>query len=110
MNAIAIPSPPEPGYWTQRALEQLSAQPGLQPGPAATSCEKLLWARLVALQAAANAVLSDVDDDGLAEKDDMAVLGLRQAVKGPPKARPMPVGRRSVQVRPGTARGITVKR
>lgn len=74
--------PAATGYWTQLAVEQLSSQPGLQPGSIATAREKILWVRLVALQAAANAVLSDVDDDGIAEAQDMAVLGLRQAVAG----------------------------
>lgn len=84
MSAIATPAPQNPSYWTQLALEQLK---GLQPGSGATTGEQILWGRLVALQAAANAVLSDVDDDGVAEANDMAVLGLRQAVKGTPKRR-----------------------
>ncbi len=80
MNTKTKPAPT--GYWTQLAVKQLSSQPGLQPDKAATAREKKLWAQLVALQAAANAVLSDVDDDGIAEAQDMAVLGLRQAVGG----------------------------
>lgn len=88
MPEVATPSPPEPGYWTQLALQQLGREPGLLPGENATNCERLLWNRLVALQAAANAVLSDVDDDGIAKAHDMAVLGLRQAVKGLPKQKP----------------------
>lgn len=110
MTAIITSSTSEPGYWTQLALEQLSCQPGLLPGHSATPCETLLWSRLVALQAAANAVLSDIDDDGVAEKDDMAVLGLRHAVKGLHKSKATPAAKRSVQVRPGAARTITTKR
>lgn len=106
MTAIDTPSPPEPGYWTQLALEQLSSQNGLLPGSNATACEKLLWNRLVALQAAANAVLSDVDDDGIAEAKDMAVLGLRQAVNGLPKPRSV---KRVITARPGVPRSITTK-
>ncbi len=106
MPATATPSPQEPGYWTQLALEQLSSQEGLLPGNNATACEKLLWNRLVALQAAANAVLSDVDDDGIAEANDMAVLGLRQAVKGLLKPN---VAKRAITSRPRAPRAITTK-
>ncbi|WP_141396376.1 hypothetical protein [Polaromonas sp. AET17H-212] len=106
MAAIATPSQPEPGYWTQLALAQLISQQGLLPGSNATACEKLLWGRLVALQAAANAVLSDVDDDGIAEANDMAVLGLRQAVKGPQKPK---VAKRVITSRPGTPRTFITK-
>ena len=82
MNTTATQTPdePSPDYWRDLAAHQLDAQPGLKPGNGSTACEKRLWGRLVALQAAANRVLSDVDDDGVAEAHDMAVLGLREAV------------------------------
>jgi hypothetical protein len=76
------PEEPTPGYWHDRAVEKLNTQDRLKPGPDATHSEKRLWARLVELQAAAYAVLSDVDDDGVAEAHDMAILGLRNAVNG----------------------------
>jgi len=106
MTATAMPSPREPGYWTQLAFEQLSLEQGLLPGNDATDYEKLLWGRLVALQAAANAVLSDVDDDGVAEANDMAVLGLRQAVKGPPKLK---AAKRVITTRLGAPHSIATK-
>ena len=78
MNTAAtqIPDEPGPGYWHDMAEDRLSAQPGLKPEAVATQCEKLLWKRLVALQAAAYRVLSDVDDDGVAEAHDGAAIGL----------------------------------
>lgn len=90
MNTVSAPAPDEPGqdYWRDLAMERLELQTGLKPGNDATACEKKLWKRLVALQAAAYRVLSDVDDDGIAEAHDMAILGLRQAVDGPPEPRP----------------------
>jgi len=93
--------PPEPGYWTQLALEQLK---GIQPASGATAGEKVLWGRLLALQAASNAVLSDVDDDGVAEANDISVLGLRQAVKGSSK---QTAAKRVITARAG---GFTVSR
>lgn len=106
MTTIATPSQPEPGYWTQLALAQLGRQQGLQPGSNATACEKLLWGRLVDLQAAAIAVLSDVVDDGIAEANDMAVLGLRHAVEGPQKPK---VAKRVITSRPGSPRTFITK-
>lgn len=102
-TATATPTPPEPGYWTQIALEQLK---GTQPASGATAGEKVLWGRLVDLQAAANAVLSDVDDDGVAEANDMAILGLRHAVKG---ARKPSTAKRVISTRPGAPRSISTR-
>lgn len=55
MNTVAAQPPGEhnPGYWHQLAVEPLELQLGLKPGNAATLSEKLLWRRLVSLQAAA---------------------------------------------------------
>lgn len=39
-----------------------------------------LEAQLAMIQAAARRVLSDVDDDGIAEHDDMSILALRAAL------------------------------
>lgn len=100
------PDEPSPDYWRDLAVERLGALPGLRPGVGATACEKRLWGHLVTLQAAAYRVLSDVDDDGVAEAHDMAVLGLREAVavSVAPKA---PPGSRVVRVAGGPGRRIT---
>ena len=45
---------------------------------------KQLEAQLAMLTVAARTVLSDIDDDGVAERHDMAVLALRNAVKQNP--------------------------
>ena len=44
-----------------------------------TKLERELWSRLVRLKAAALRVLSDVDDDGVAEGADIAIQQLRAA-------------------------------
>ncbi len=84
------------------------ALPGLKPGNGATACEKRLWGRLVTLQAAAYRVLSDVDDDGVAEAHDMAVLALREAVAAnvEPKT---PPEKRIFRVANGPGRRITTR-
>lgn len=108
MTTTTAPAPDEPssGYWHALAVTRLSAHPGLKPGDGATPCEKLLWRRLVDLQAAAYGVLSDIDDDGVAEANDMAVLGLRQAVSDAPKAVPV---KRDIKAGAGSVRRITTK-
>lgn len=47
---------------------------------------KQLEAQLAMMVTAAKKVLSDIDDDGVAERHDMAVLALRNAVKQGPAA------------------------
>ncbi|WP_371436204.1 hypothetical protein [Polaromonas sp.] len=106
MNSVSAPAEPNPGYWHEQAVHQL----GLQPGPVATACEKLLWSRLVALQAAAYAVLSDVDDDGVAEAQDMAVMRLRKAVETEPQSPKMAAGRRVTKAVNIPTRRITTKK
>ena len=93
-NKLASPPEPMPRYWHDKAVEQLSRQSGLRPMVDSTNCEKLLWNRLVELQSAAYAVLSDVDDDGVAEANDMAIRGLRDAVKG---KGPLPMAKRRLR-------------
>ncbi len=108
MNTVLAPAPDEPDgdYWRDLAVERLGLQPGLKPDNDATACEKRLWKRLVALQAAAYRVLSDVDDDGIAEAHDMAILGLREAVDAPTETRP---GKRTIKAGNAPVRGAFTK-
>ncbi|MFT3819807.1 MAG: hypothetical protein QM750_19715 [Rubrivivax sp.] len=64
-------------YFAARAQEALTSELG-QVTPT-TALERKLWARLVRLEAAALRVLSDVDDDGVAERSDVAITELRAA-------------------------------
>lgn len=62
-------------YFDEQAEQVLAAA----FAPASTALERHLWARLVKLEAAALRVLSDVDDDGVAEEADVAIQQLRAA-------------------------------
>lgn len=79
---MATKTPPVPqGYFEEKASEALEML-GLRLGENPTPLENQLMAQLLLVSGAAVAVLDDVDDDGVAEANDMAVLGLRQALKG----------------------------
>ena len=71
---------PEP-YFTEKARLALEDQ-GIRLGDSPTALEKLLWKRLLLVSAAAERVLSDVDDDGVAEAHDMAILSLGKSLLG----------------------------
>ena len=64
-------------YYNAMAEEALVAAMGRPP--MATKLERELWLRLVSLEAAALRVLSDIDDDGVAEGADVAIQRLRAA-------------------------------
>lgn len=84
MSPSVTANPDEsPHYWRDLAVEQLKAQGVLPPLVGANTSEILLWGRLVTLHAASLSVLSDVDDDGIAEAQDTAILGLREALNPP---------------------------
>ena len=76
-NAINTPEP----YFTEKARLSLESQ-GVCLGASPTKLEATLWKRLLLVFAAAERVLSDVDDDRVAEAQDMAILGLRSALVG----------------------------
>ncbi len=99
---------PDPDYWKQVASKQLCQ---LKPDSGfSSSLERKLWDRLLTLQAAANAVLDDVDDDGVAEAHDVAVLGLRNAVSGHQKPTETKVRtKRVITTQPITSRSIGAK-
>lgn len=69
------------GYFEIKVSEDLAAQ-GLSLGDSPSDLEIQLMRRLLLVSGAAEAVLSDVDDDGVAEADDMAVSRLRKALIG----------------------------
>lgn len=68
-------------YCEEKARDQLKSR-GISLPEQPTPLEKRLMAELLLLSGAALRVLSDVDDDGLAEAHDIAVLGMREALVG----------------------------
>lgn len=69
------------GYFEEKACDALAAS-GLVLPDTPTPLEAKLMAQLLLVSGAAERVLSDVDDDGVAEAADMAVLGMRKALAG----------------------------
>ena len=69
------------GYFEEKASEALGALGIILPGYH-TSLECKLMNQLLLLTAAAERVLSDIDDDGIAEAMDVSVLSLREALLG----------------------------
>lgn len=79
---MATQKHPKPeGYFEEKASDALAAS-GLVLPEAPTPLESKLMAQLLLVSGAAERVLSDVDDDGVAEAQDMAVLGMRKALLG----------------------------
>lgn len=73
---------PKPeGYFEEKASDALTAR-GLVLPQSPTLLESKLMTQLLLLSGAAERVLSDVDDDGVAEAADMAVLSMRKALQG----------------------------
>lgn len=73
---MPIKKHPRPeGYFEERASDALAAR-GLVLPESPTPLESKLMAQLLLLSGAAERVLSDVDDDGVAEAADMAVLSM----------------------------------
>lgn len=65
---------------TNDERQDLARAVGLSgPEDLTTPRERRLWKRLEALHAAALRVLSDVDDDGVAERGDVAICALEAA-------------------------------
>lgn len=82
---------PKPeGYFQEKASEAFVAL-GLVLPEHPTPLESRLMAQLLLVSGAAEQVLSDVDDDGIAEAADMAVLGMRKALLGQSLPKIMPV-------------------
>lgn len=69
------------GYFEEKANDALTAC-GLVLPTSPTPLESKLMAQLLLVSGAAERVLSDVDDDGVAESADMAVLSMRKALLG----------------------------
>lgn len=79
---MPIKKHPKPeGYFEEKASDALAARGLVLPGTP-TPLESQLMAQLLLVSGAAERVLSDVDDDGVAEADDMAVLSMRKALLG----------------------------
>jgi len=73
---------PKPeGYFEEKASDAWAAR-GLALPESPTALESKLMAQLLLISGAAERVLSDIDDDGIAEAADMAVLGMRKALLG----------------------------
>lgn len=75
-----MPIKPE-GYFEEKANNSLAAR-GLVLPESPTDLECKLMAQLLLISGAAESVLSDIEDDGVAEDDDMAVLRMRKALQG----------------------------
>jgi hypothetical protein len=78
------------GYFEEKASDALVAR-GRVLSESPTSLECQLMLQLLLVSGAAERVLSDVDDDGVAEASDMAVLGMRKALLGQRLPKFMPV-------------------
>lgn len=74
MRVKSLPMPE--GFFEQKACEALVAL-GLVLPATPTALESKLMAQLLLGCGAAERVLSDVDDDGVAEESDIAVLSMR---------------------------------
>lgn len=73
---------PKPqGCFEEKAGDALTAR-GLVLPEAPTPLEFKLMAQLLLVSGAAERVLSDIDDDGVAEAADMAIRGMRKALQG----------------------------
>lgn len=73
--------PTPQGYFEAKAYDALVAR-GLVLPRCPTPLESKLMAQLLLVSGAAERVLSDVDDDGVAEAADVAVHGMRKALQG----------------------------
>jgi len=69
------------GYFEEKAIEGLNRLGCILPKQP-TSLECQLMSQLVIVSTAIERVLSDIDDDGIAEANDVAVLSLRYALLG----------------------------
>ncbi|MES2877521.1 MAG: hypothetical protein V4713_03795 [Pseudomonadota bacterium] len=79
---MATKTHPEPeGFFEEKASDALASR-GLVLPESPTALEFKLMAHLLLICGAAERVLSDVDDDGVAEAADMAVLAMRKALLG----------------------------
>lgn len=79
---MAIEKHPKPeGYFEAKACGALTAR-GLVLPESSTPLESQLMAQLLLISGAAERVLSDVDDDGVAEAADIAVMSMRKALLG----------------------------
>lgn len=88
---MAIEKHPKPeGFFEAKASEALTAR-GLVLPESPTPLESQLMAQLLLISGSAERVLSDVDDDGVAEAADMAVLSMRKALLGRRLPKFMPV-------------------
>ena len=73
--------PTPQGYFEARAYDTLAAR-GLVLPRCPTPLESKLMAQLLLVSGAAERVLSDVDDDGVAEAADVAINAMRKALQG----------------------------
>jgi hypothetical protein len=88
---MSIKKHPKPeGFFEEKASEALTAR-GLVLPESPTPLESQLMSQLLLISGAAERVLSDVDDDGVAEAADMAVLSMRKALLGQRLPKFMPV-------------------
>lgn len=79
---MSIKKHPKPeGFFEEKASEALTAR-GLVLPESPTPLESQLMAQLLLISGSAERLLSDVDDDGVAEAADMAVLSMRKALLG----------------------------
>lgn len=88
---MSIKKHPKPeGFFEEKASEALTARGFVLP-ESPTPLESQLMAQLLLISGSAERVLSDMDDDGVAESADMAVLSMRMALLGQRLPKFMPV-------------------